>query len=108
MYDAAQLDGCGPASYFFRILLPASVSGIAALTIVQSRSIWNDLLFATTLTNDDSTMPVTAALNGYVSGTQVDYGTLMASAIISVLPLLIVYLCFQKAFVRGLLGGSTK
>lgn len=108
IFEAAQLDGCGPTGYFFKILLPASLSGIAALTIVQSRSIWNDLLFAMTLTNNESTMPVTAKLNGFVSAIQVDYGALMASALISVLPILLVFLCFQKAFVRGLLGGSTK
>ncbi|MBJ7222734.1 MULTISPECIES: carbohydrate ABC transporter permease [unclassified Brenneria] len=108
IFEAAQLDGCGPTGYFFKILLPASLSGIAALTIVQSRSIWNDLLFAMTLTNNDSTMPVTAKLNGFVSAIQVDYGALMASALISVLPILLVFLCFQKAFVRGLLGGNSK
>lgn len=108
LYEAAQLDGCGPTGYFFKILLPASVTGIAALSIVQSRSVWNDLLFAMTLTNSDSTMPVTAALNGFVSSIQVQYGPLMASAIISVIPMLVAFLCFQKAFVRGLLGGSSK
>ncbi len=65
------------------------------------RSIWNDLLFAMTLTNSDSTMPVTAKLNGFISAVQVDYGALMASTLISVLPMLLVFLCFQKAFVRG-------
>ncbi|TCV97941.1 carbohydrate ABC transporter permease [Biostraticola tofi] len=108
IFEAAQLDGCRPTGYFFKILLPASLSGIAALTIVQSRSIWNDLLFAMTLTNSDSTMPVTAKLNGFISAVQVDYGALMASTLISVLPMLLVFLCFQKAFVRGLLGGSSK
>lgn len=108
MYEAAQIDGCGPAGFFFKILLPASVSGLAALTLVQSRGIWNDLLFAMTLTNDDSTVPVTAKLNSFVTAMQIDYGSLMASAIISVLPMLLVFLFFQKAFVRGLLGGSSK
>jgi glucose/mannose transport system permease protein len=108
MYEAAQIDGCGPAGYFFKILLPASFSGLAALTIVQSRSIWNDLLFAMTLTNSDTTMPVTAKLNAFVSATQVQYGPLMASALISVIPIMVTYLFFQKAFVRGLLGGSSK
>lgn len=108
MYEAAQIDGCGPAGYFFKILLPASFTGIAALAIVQSRSVWNDLLFAMTLTNSDSTMPVTAKLNGFVGAIQVQYGPLMASAIISVIPMLIAFLCFQKAFIRGLLGGSSK
>jgi ABC-type glycerol-3-phosphate transport system permease component len=108
LYEAAQLDGCGPAGYFFKILLPASVTGIAALSIVQSRSVWNDLLFAMTLTNSNATMPVTASLNSFVSSVQVQYGPLMASAIISVIPMLVAFLCFQRAFVRGLLGGSSK
>ncbi|WP_316858661.1 carbohydrate ABC transporter permease [uncultured Cohaesibacter sp.] len=108
LYEAAQLDGCGPAGYFFKILLPASMTGIAALSIVQSRSVWNDLLFAMTLTNSGNTMPVTAALNGFVTAIQVQYGPLMASSIISVIPMLLVFLLFQKAFVRGLLGGSSK
>ena len=108
MYEAAQVDGCGPAGYFFKILLPASFTGLAALTIVQSRSIWNDLLFAMTLTNSDATMPVTAKLNGFVGAIQVEYGPLMASAVLTVLPMLVAFLLFQKAFVRGLLGGSSK
>jgi len=108
MYEAAQIDGCGPAGYFFKILMPASFTGIAALAIVQSRSVWNDLLFAMTLTNSDTTMPVTAKLNGFVGAIQVQYGPLMASAIISVIPMLVAFLCFQKAFIRGLLGGSSK
>lgn len=108
IYEAAQLDGCGPTGYFFKILLPASFTGIAALSIVQSRSVWNDLLFAMTLTNGNETMPVTASLNGFVTSIQVQYGPLMASAIISVIPMLLAFLFFQKAFVRGLLGGSSK
>ena len=108
MYEAAQIDGCSPTSYFFRILMPAALPGLAALAIVQSRAVWNDLLFAMTLTSDDRTMPVTAALNGFVSSTEVQYGPLMASAIISVAPMIIIFLAFQKAFIRGLLGGSSK
>jgi glucose/mannose transport system permease protein len=108
LYEAAQIDGCGPTGYFFKILLPASSSGLAALAIVQSRSVWNDLLFAVTLTNSNDTMPVTAKLNSFVGSIQVQYGPLMASTLISILPMLIAFLCFQRAFVRGLLGGSSK
>jgi glucose/mannose transport system permease protein len=108
LYEAAQIDGCGPTGYFFKILLPASASGLAALAIVQSRSVWNDLLFAVTLTNSNETMPVTAKLNSFVGSIQVQYGPLMASTLISILPMLVAFLCFQRAFVRGLLGGSSK
>jgi len=108
MFEAALIDGCGIATYFFKVLLPASTSGLAALSIIQSRAIWNDLLFAMTLTNNDNARPVTVALNALTSGLQVQHGVLMAATLISVLPVVISYLLFQKAFVAGVLGGSSK
>lgn len=108
MYEAAVLDGAGHFAYFFRILLPASVSGLAALSVIQSRAIWNDLLFALTLTNDNQARPVTVALNGLTSGLEVRYGPLIAATIITIGPVIIAYLLFQKAFVQGLLAGSSK
>ena len=108
LFEAAQIDGCGYVGYFFKILLPASSSGLAALAIVQSRSAWNDLLFAMTLTRSEDAIPVTAKLNAFVGALQVQYGPLMAATLMSVVPMLVAFLCFQKAFVRGLLGGTSK
>ncbi|WP_343314008.1 carbohydrate ABC transporter permease [Brucella sp. BE17] len=108
MFEAAMLDGCGHAQYFYKVLLPASSSGLAALSVIQSRAIWNDLLFAMTLTNNDNARPVTVALNALTSGFQVQHGTLMAATIITIGPILLAYLLFQKAFVAGVLGGSSK
>jgi ABC-type glycerol-3-phosphate transport system permease component len=95
-----------PVRYFFRLLIPASVSGIAALAIIQSRSIWNDLLFAMTLTSSENARPVTVVISGFASSLQVEYGPLMAGTLVSVIPVMLSYLLFQKAFVRGLLGSS--
>lgn len=108
MYDAARIDGCSAAGYFWRLLLPASVSGLSALAIIQSRAIWNDLLFAITLTSSDSARPVTVAIAGFTSSLEVEYGPLMAATIISTVPVMLAYLIFQKSFVRGLLGGAGK
>jgi ABC-type glycerol-3-phosphate transport system permease component len=108
MYEAARIDGCTVTGYFWRLLMPASVSGLAALAIIQSRAIWNDLLFAMTLTSSDSARPATVAIAGFSSGVQVEYGPLMAATVVSTLPVMLAYLVFQKSFVRGLLGGSGK
>jgi ABC-type glycerol-3-phosphate transport system permease component len=108
MYEAALIDGCTPSGYFWRLLLPASGSGLAALAIIQSRAIWNDLLFAITLTTSEEARPVTVAISGFASSLQVEYGPLMAATLISLLPVMLAYLLFQKAFVRGLLGGAGK
>ncbi|MFC0407725.1 carbohydrate ABC transporter permease [Roseomonas elaeocarpi] len=108
MFEAAQIDGCGPAGYFFKILVPASLSGFATLAIIQSRSVWNDLFFALTLTSSPDTQPVPMALYSFLGGMEVDEGPIMAATVLSMLPMLIVFLAFQKAFTRGLLGGSGK
>lgn len=108
MYEAALIDGCGPFLYFWKLLLPASASGLAALAIIQSRAIWNDLLFAITLTSSDSARPATVSIAGFASSLQVEYGPLMAATVVSVLPVMVAYLLFQKSFVRGLLGGAGK
>lgn len=108
MFEAAQIDGCGAFGYFFKILLPASISGISALAIVQSRAVWNDLFFGLTLTNSAHTQPMPVALYGLIGGMEVEEGPLMAATIISMLPVMIAFLIFQKSFTRGLLGGADK
>lgn len=108
MFEAAQIDGCGVAGYFFKILIPASISGISALAIVQSRSIWNDLFFGLTITNNIRTNPAPVALYGMIGGMDVNEGPMMAATIISILPMMVAFLVFQKAFTRGLLGGAAK
>ncbi len=108
MFEAALIDGCGVGTYFWKVLLPASTSGLAALSIIQSRAVWNDLLFAMTLTSNDNARPVTVALSALTSGLQVQHGVLMAATLISILPVVFAYLLFQRAFVAGVLGGSSK
>lgn len=108
IYEAALIDGCTKVGYFWRLLVPASISGLSALAIIQSRYIWNDLLFAITLTNSDRARPATAAIAGFTSGLQVQYGPLMAATMVSIIPVMLTYLLFQKTFVRGLLGGAGK
>jgi glucose/mannose transport system permease protein len=108
MFEAAQIDGCSAFGYFWKILLPASISGIAALAIIQSRSVWNDLFFGLTLTNSPTTQPTPVALYTLIGGMEVDEGPLMAATVISILPVMLTFLVFQKAFTRGLLGGGSK
>ena len=108
MFEAARIDGCTVASYFWRLLIPASTSGLSALAIIQSRAIWNDLLFAMTLTSSDRAKPATVAISGFASSLQVEYGPLMAATLVSTLPVMLAYLLFQRSFVRGLLGGAGK
>jgi ABC-type glycerol-3-phosphate transport system permease component len=106
--EAAIVDGCSLPGYFFRILVKLGKPGFAVVVILQARAIWNDLLFALTLTRSPTVMPVTVELAKNVSETNVQYGPLMAATLISIIPTVCVFLFFKKSFIRGLLGGSVK
>ena len=102
--EAAALDGSGIVGYYWKILLPVGRAGIAATLILQFRAIWNEFLFGLTLTQSTKTIPVTVYLQSFVSRTEVQWGPLMAAALITILPTIVVFLVFKKHFVKGLAG----
>ncbi|RKR07484.1 carbohydrate ABC transporter membrane protein 2 (CUT1 family) [Kushneria sinocarnis] len=106
---AAQLDGAGFFTIFFRILLPASTPIIVVTIIWQFTNVWNDFLFGVSFASGDSA-PITVALNNLVnSSTGVKaYNVNMAAAMVAAVPTLIVYILAGKYFLRGLMSGSVK
>jgi ABC-type glycerol-3-phosphate transport system permease component len=108
LIEAALIDGCSIAGYYHRILVPLAKPGLAALFILQFQSIWNDLLFGLSFAHGESVRPVTVGLASFVSQTDVQYGALMAATMVAILPMVIVFLLFQREFITGMLGGSVK
>ena len=104
LMEAAALDGCSMMSYYWKILLPVGSSGIATTLILQFRAIWNEFLFALTLTQSTKTIPVTVYLQSFVSRTEVQWGSLMAAALITIIPTIVVFLIFKKHLVKALTG----
>jgi glucose/mannose transport system permease protein len=107
--QAAQIDGAGFFSIFFRIVLPMSIPAIVVTVIWQFTQIWNDFLFGIAFTVGESN-PVTVALNTVVNtSTGVkEYNVDMSAAIIAALPSLAVYVVAGAWFVRGLAAGAVK
>ncbi|CAM3508952.1 carbohydrate ABC transporter permease [Nocardioides zeicaulis] len=105
--EAAELDGCGLFGTFFRIILPLSWPGFVVAGIFQFTNIWNDFLFGLVVTNQQ-TWPVTVKLNNLIGTTTVDYGSLMAGAMLVAAPTLLVYVVLGKFFISGLTAGSVK
>lgn len=108
LMEASLIDGCSTAGYYRRVLMPLAKPGLAALFILQFQSIWNDLLFGLTLSHSENVRPVTVGLSSFVGMTDVQYGPLMASTIVAILPMILVFLLFQRQFISGILGGSVK
>ncbi|WP_150522731.1 carbohydrate ABC transporter permease [Roseibium sediminis] len=106
---AAQIDGAGFFTIFWRILLPSSGPIAVVCIIWQFTNIWNDFLFGASFSDFDS-QPMTVALNNLVqSSTGVkEYNVHFAGAIMAALPTLLVYIVAGRYFVRGLMAGSVK
>lgn len=105
--EAARMDGAGILGIYRYIALPLSVPGFVVVGIWQFTSIWNEFLFAVTITQSTK-QPVMVALQN-LSGSQiVQWNVQMAAALITALPTLLVYVFLGRWFVRGLLAGALK
>jgi glucose/mannose transport system permease protein len=108
LIDAARVDGCGVVSTFLRVVLPLSIPGFVVAGIFQFTGIWNDFLFALTVTPDPRVQPVMVALNNLSGSFSVDWNVVMAGAFIAAIPTALVYLVLSRYFVQGLTAGSIK
>ena len=108
LIEAAKLDGAGILGIYRRIVLPLSAPGFVVVMIWQFTSIWNEFLFAVTITSNPTQQPATVALQGLTGSFSAQWHVQMAGALITALPTLIIYILLGRYFVRGLLAGSLK
>lgn len=103
LLDAARVDGAGELRIFFRVFLPLCTPALATLGILTFLGSWNNFLWPLVVaqTEDTYTLPVALAL--YSTGQNAtQYGLLLAGATIVVLPVLIVFMVFQRRFIQGI------
>ncbi|WP_157156864.1 carbohydrate ABC transporter permease [Diaminobutyricimonas sp. LJ205] len=105
--EQAQVDGLTPIGAFLRISLPLSVPGIATAGILSFIFSWNNFMFALVLSGARTkTLPV--AIFDFVAYASIDWGGLMAAAVIITIPIMVIALFTQKYIVSGLTAGATK
>lgn len=105
--EAAQLDGLGHLSIFFRIVLPLAMPGVAATALLSFLFSWNEFLFASILSNANS-QTVTVALTQYVTPVGTQWTVIMAAGTLVGIPVWIAAISAQKFLVRGLSFGAVK
>jgi len=108
MIEAGKIDGAGFFKIYSRIVFPISLPGFVVVIIWQFTQIWNEFLFAVTLTSGTGNTPITVALQNLAGGRAVQWNLPMAGSIMAALPTLLVYLLLGRYFIRGLLAGSVK
>ncbi len=104
MDEAAYIDGCSKWQLFYRIILPVAKPAVATLVITDFLATWNEYLLGSVIINDNTMKTVPVGLMTFVGEHGTDYGYLCAGVLISLVPVLTVYLIFQRYFVEGMAG----
>jgi raffinose/stachyose/melibiose transport system permease protein len=106
--ESARMDGAGNWRLFLQIILPLSLPALAALFILDFVATWNEYSIALALLQGQDSWTIPLAIQGFQSQFTSSYGPLNAFTIMSVFPVLIVYLMFQRYFVEGAFAGAVK
>ena len=106
--EAARIDGAGPLTFFFYILLPMSLTTTAALSVILFIYGWNQYLWPLLITTDSSMSTVVVGVAQQIAVDEADpkWNMVMAAAIIATLPPVLVVLLLQRWFVKGLVDAE--
>ena len=107
--EAAAIDGCGPIATYFRVVLPMLKSIMISVGVLEVMWIWNDYLLPYLVLDRTEYMTIPIHVQ-YLKGSYgtVDLGATMAVIMISIIPVIIVYLFCQKYIIKGVAAGAVK
>ncbi|MEV6103889.1 carbohydrate ABC transporter permease [Streptomyces sp. NPDC051940] len=106
--ESARIDGSGELRTFYQVVLPCVRPQLGALVIFTFMGAWNSFIWPLLMLNSEEKYTVPVALNTLTGLTRVDYSGLMLGSLLATLPLMLLFLLFQRQFVAGLLGGAVK
>lgn len=108
LLEAARLDGASELGVFLRIMLPLSMPALITLFIIDSLSTWNELLIALVLISAEASLTVPVGLLRFQGQWSSRYTELMAGVVISIAPILLIYMFLQRYLISGLTAGALK
>lgn len=108
LLEAARVDGAGPARIFFTIVLPLARPGIAVTALFSFMTAWNEFIMASTFLTDEGKYTLPVLLQSSVGQFSADWGRFAAGAIVTSVPVMILFYVLQKYLVGGLTAGAVK
>lgn len=108
LIEAARIDGANSFQIFLRLIVPMSKAAFASLAIFQFLWVWNDLLVALVILGNPALNPLTVRLASMLGSLDAGWNIMTPAAFSSMLLPLMVFLLFQKHFVKGILAGAVK
>jgi len=106
--ESAKVDGCGVLGVFWHIMLPLARPALGVVALLTSLSAWNEFLLAYLVFSRHELMPLQRGLLAFHGAHLTEYPLLMAGMVISILPIMAVYLAMQRNIVQGITAGALK
>lgn len=106
--DAARVDGCTEYGIFFKIMVPLMKPSFAAMGIYQGMQSWNNFLWPMIVINRIEKITLPVGLQSLLSPYGNNYDILIAGACFAIIPILILFVCFQRYFIEGMTAGGVK
>lgn len=106
--EAAMMDGCTRIQTFFRIVLPVLIPTTTTIAVLNVLWIWNDFLLPSLVLVNPDTRTLPLSTYYFFGSYAVDYGPLMAGLLLTILPVMLIYLVAQKYIIQGVMQGSVK
>lgn len=106
--EAALIDGCSRLGALARVILPVMLPGLSATFIFAFVQNWNELFFSVMVIDSENLKTIPVAMNSFITKFDVDWGSMSAATILSVIPTIILFALCQKLIVQGLTQGAEK
>lgn len=106
--EAAIIDGCSRFQVLTKIIIPLAKPGLMAVGLSVAISVWQELMMAMTFINVDGLRPIMAGISSAITKAGVRWGQINATALIAIIPIIVIYIFCQKYLVKGLTGGAVK
>ncbi len=105
--EAALIDGTSRLGALYRVVIPSASPGLVTVAVISFVQSWNEFILALVLTSSGSMRTVPVGMHLYMTDYGVDWGNITAAGVVSIVPVLILFIFMQRHFVRGLTAGAT-
>lgn len=106
--EAGVIDGCSKAKALYKLILPISQPGIVSAALLSALYVWNDYLVSSSFVTANDKKMLSVGLYQYITQYGIKWGLLMAAVMISIVPIIILFICLQSKFVDGMAAGAVK
>jgi raffinose/stachyose/melibiose transport system permease protein len=106
--EAAKIDGCNEFQTFWKVVFPLLGPCTASMVVLNGLGIWNDFLMPYLVLPSDKAKTINVAVYSFVGQYTARWDIVFAGTVISLVPALVVYICLQKYFVKGIMSGAAK